>query len=276
MFKLALVAGHNLKTPKGCFARFDPNETREWVLNDRIADKLELRLSKYDGIEVLRIDDTNGVADMSLSEITGRANSFGADFYLSIHHNGGIMGGDGGGIVAITHTTPQKESLEWQRALYDAAIRHTGLVGNRAEPLSRMNLHEVRETAMPAVLMECGFMDSSVDVPIILSEEFADKMADAFCEVIVERSGATLKRTEEIACLELPVLRRGSKGGAVKSLQSLINSHSYEGQDRCTIAVDGSFGGATESALTKLQRTHALVPSGVCDTEGWRMLLFED
>ena len=44
---------------------------------------------------------------------------------------------------------------------------------------------------MPAVLMECGFMDSTVDCPIILTEDFADKIAKAF--VIIEKSGATKK-----------------------------------------------------------------------------------
>lgn len=197
MFKLALVAGHNLATVRGCWLMFDPNETREWVLNDRIADKLERKLDAYEGIEVFRIDDTDGIADMSLSEITGKANKWGADFYLSIHHNGGIMGGDGGGICAIAYTKAQEASLVWQKELYDAAIKYTGLKGNRACPLARMNLHEVRETTMPAVLMECGFMDSSTDVPIILTEDFAEKMATAFCEVIVKHAKLKPKKKSD-------------------------------------------------------------------------------
>lgn len=272
MFKLALVAGHNLKTAKGCWERFDPNETREWVLNDRVADKLQERLKKYDGIEVFRIDDTNGIADMSLSEITSKANRWGADFYLSIHHNGGIMGGDGGGIVAITYTSPQAASLEWQKALYDAAIRHTGLVGNRAEPLSRMNLHEVRETAMPAVLMECGFMDSSTDVPIILSEEFADGLADAFCEVIVERSGIK-KKAESVVTITLPVLKKGSKCVEVKTLQRLLNALDYHDANEKALAVDGSFGGATLYALKAFQSDRGLAVDGSCGPITWEALL---
>ena len=49
-------------------------------------------------------------------------------------------------------------------------------------------------TAMPSVLMECGFMDSKTDVPIILSDDFADKLARALCDVIVDRAGATRKK----------------------------------------------------------------------------------
>ena len=287
-FKLALVAGHNLSTPKGCWAMFDPNETREWVLNARIADRLEELLSEYDGIEVLRIDDRNGISDMSLSEITSKANRWGADFYLSIHHNGGIMGGDGGGIVAIAYTNPQPESLLWQKELYDSAIKHTSLVGNRATPLARMNLHEVRETLMPAVLMECGFMDSSSDVPIILSEEFAFGMAEAFCEVIVRRSGARKKSKREesgnaqsvevstptpTVTLTLPVLKRGSRGGEVKTLQRLLVSLGFVDGGGRTLEVDGSFGGATLEAFLSFQASRGLVPDGSCGPLSWNALL---
>ena len=198
MFKLAISAGHYLGTPgKRCLKSLDPNEMREWVLNDRIADKLEKILAEYDGIEVLRVDDTTGKTDTSLKARTDKANAWGANFYLSIHHNAGINGGKGGGIVAYVYTKPQAASLEWQKALYDAAIKYTGLKGNRSNPLAKANLHEVRESKMPATLVECAFMDSATDVPILLTEDFANKMAKAFAEVIIAKSGAT-KKTKTI------------------------------------------------------------------------------
>ena len=194
MFKLALNAGHYKYTAgKRCHKDLDPNETREWVLNDRICDKIEKILSEYDGIEVLRIDDTTGEKDTSLSARTTKANNWGADFYLAIHHNAAGKKFSGGGIVAYVYTSPSSESLAWQKALYDASINATGLKGNRSTPLAKSNLHEVRETKMPAVLMECGFMDSTADCPVILTEDFADKIAKAFAEVIVAKSGATKK-----------------------------------------------------------------------------------
>ena len=194
MFKLAISAGHYLDTPgKRCVKALDPNETREWWLNNRVADKLEKILAEYEGIEILRVDDTTGKKNVTLTERTGAANKWGADFYLSIHHNAANKVFNGGGIVAYACPLASPKSYEWQSALYAAAIKHTGLKGNRSNPLARSNLYEVRETKMPAVLMECGFMDSTADVPIILSKEFADDLAKAFAEVIVERSGATKK-----------------------------------------------------------------------------------
>lgn len=194
MFKLAISAGHYLGTPgKRCDKSLDPNETREWVLNDRVADKLEKMLAEYDGIEILRVDDTTGKREVTLKERTDKANEWGADYYIAIHFNAGVNGGNGGGIVIFVYTNPQAASVELQKALYDSMIKHGGLKGNRATPLARKNLHEVRETRMPACLCELGFMDSATDVPVILTEEYADNMAEAIAEVVIEKSGAKKK-----------------------------------------------------------------------------------
>lgn len=189
-FKLALSAGHYKGTAgKRVMKTLDPNETREWVLNNRVADRVEQLLKQnYTGYQLLRIDDTTGETDIPLQKRTAAANQWKADLYLSIHHNAGINGGKGGGIVVIVYTDPQNESVQWQRAFYDELILQTGLKGDRAEPLARQNLHEVRETAMPAVLLELGFMDSSTDVPIILTDKFADQCAATIVRVIAQRA----------------------------------------------------------------------------------------
>lgn len=192
-FKIALNAGHGLYTAgKRCMRSIDPKQTREWVLNSRIVEKIEAILADYD-IEVLRLDDRTGKKDISLTKRANTANNWGADFYFSAHHNAGINGGSGGGIVAFVHTSPSAEAVEWQKAFYNAAIKATGLKGNRATPIARKNLAELRLSKMPAVLMECGFMDSTVDVPVILSEDYAEKIARAFADVIIEKSGAKKK-----------------------------------------------------------------------------------
>lgn len=195
-FKIALTAGHYRGTPgKRCLKSLDPKETREWELNDRIADKVEKLLKSYDGYSLIRTDDTTGQKDVSLTARTNAANNFKADFYLSIHHNAGVKGGSGGGIVAYTYTKVSQVTKDWQKALYDALIKHTGLKGNRSKPLAASDLHECRETKMPAVLLELGFMDSKTDVPVILSEKYADQCATAIVEVLVKRGGLTKKPT---------------------------------------------------------------------------------
>ncbi len=191
MFKLALNAGHGYETAgKRCMKAIDINETREYVLNKRVCDKIENILKGYNGIEILRIDDGS---DKSITSRTKKANQFAADFYLSIHHNAGINGGSGGGIEAYTYLKVTSKTTDWQREFYNELILQTSLEGNRAEPLRKANLGECRQTKMSAVLLELGFMDSVIDTPIILTEEYADKCAKACANVILKKANLSPK-----------------------------------------------------------------------------------
>lgn len=198
MFKLALDAGHYIGTAgRRCLKNLDPNETREWWLNDRVADKMERLLSTYDDVQILRLDDSDdGATDVTLAERVKRSNEWEADFYLSIHHNAGINGGTGGGIVAYCYGEGSKASFEWRDELYDALIKHTGLKGNRANPKATANHYVTKNTACPACLLELGFMDSATDVPIILTDEYADKCAAAIVEVVVKKNGLFKKQEQ--------------------------------------------------------------------------------
>lgn len=194
MRKIALTAGHYKYTAgKRIPKKLDKNETREWVLNDRICDKIEKKLKAFEGYELLRTDDTSGEKAISVEDRAAAANKFGAEVYISVHHNAGIDGGKGGGIVAYTYTKIDKETEAWQKELYNSLIKHTGLKGNRAQPLAHADLAECRLTAMPAILLECGFLDSATDSKIILTEEYAEKCAEAIVEVLVKRLGLKKK-----------------------------------------------------------------------------------
>ena len=198
MFKIALTAGHYRYTAgKRCLKKLDANETREWVLNARIAEKIESILKDYDGYSLLRTDDPSGEKEITMEQRVAAANKFGADIYISLHHNAGIYGGKGGGIVAYVYKNCSEKAKEWQKDLYESLIKHTSLKGNRATPLATSNLYECRATKMPAVLLELGFMDSATDVPVILSEEYASSAAKAIVEVIVKKAGLRKKIVEQ-------------------------------------------------------------------------------
>ena len=74
-----------------------------------------------------------------------------------------------------------------------ALIAKTGLKGNRSKPTLTAGFYVLKHTKMPAVLLELGFMDSSTDVPIILTNAYAQKCARAIVEVLVKRGGLTKK-----------------------------------------------------------------------------------
>lgn len=197
MFKLALSAGHYLYTAgKRCLKSIDSNETREWWLNDRIADRIQVLLAEYEGVEVLRLDDTTGQKDVSLKTRADAANNWKANFYLAIHHNAGISGGSGGGIAAYAWNGSLPQStLNWQKDLYNELIKLTGLKGNRSNGCPRSDLYECRVPTMDAVLLELGFMDSTIDTPIILTQDFAYKCAQACVNVIVKKANLKKKTT---------------------------------------------------------------------------------
>ena len=194
MFKIALDAGHGKNTAgKRCMKALDSKETREWTLNNRICDKVEEKLKAYDGYAIKRVDDTTGANDIPLATRCKSANDFKANLYLSVHHNAGVNGGTGGGIVVYTWNNPDAQLKNWQKMFYEALISKTGLKGNRSKPLDKSNFYVLVNTNMQAILIENGFMDSKTDVPIILSEDFAEKSANAIVETIVKIGGLTKK-----------------------------------------------------------------------------------
>ena len=183
---ICIDAGHYIGTPgKRCLKDIDPGETREWTLNRRVADKLEAILAGYD-FRTMRVDDVTGRRDVTLSQRVAAANRARADVYLSIHHNAGINGGSGGGIVAYVTPSHQKQSEVVRDAVYRHTVAATGLRGNRAQPLAEQSLYVLNYTTMPATLIELGFMDSTTDTPVILTEQFADQAAAGLAAALVE------------------------------------------------------------------------------------------
>ena len=187
MVKISFDAGHGLYTPgKRCAKALDPNETREWILNNRVLTNVLEQLKDYEDVETLRVDDPTGKQDISLYERSSTINNWHSDIHISIHHNAAGVVGNHSGIVVFRYPTSSEATEKYQKALYEKLVKHTGLKGNRATPLATKNLHMVRVPKMPSPLLELGFMDSRIDVPIILQEKHADQCADAIVEFLSE------------------------------------------------------------------------------------------
>lgn len=183
---LALSAGHYLYTAgKRCAKEIDPLETREWVLNARIADKLTEMLSKYDGVEVLRLDDPTGEIPIKIEERARISDEHNADFYLAIHHNAGINLGNGGGVVVYHYPLDRNKAQATE--LYNDVVNANGLRGNRSRPIVETNeLYEVCVPQADSILLENGFMDSWTDTPIILTDQFAENTAKGLLKFFVD------------------------------------------------------------------------------------------
>ena len=61
----------------------------------------------------------------------------------------------------------------------------TGLRGNRSTPVVKKSFYVLRKTKCPALLIECGFMDSVRDLHIIKTEDFAWGIAHAIADFVL-------------------------------------------------------------------------------------------
>ena len=192
---IAIDAGHGRNTSGKRVTLKGYPDTREWTLNDRIADRLEKMLADYD-CKVIRVDDTTGAKDISLTNRVAKANSANADIYISIHHNAGINGGSGGGTVVYYYSSDIKRRDQAQK-LYNFITDETRLYGNRSMQVIKNGFYVLKNTRMPAFLIENGFMDSTTDVPIILSAAHAEKTAEGLRAFIVQELGLAKKKATE-------------------------------------------------------------------------------
>lgn len=192
MFKIAYGAGHNTFTLNGIPQKLWDEPKSEWYLNDRLARYFAEAARDYP-VELLRVDDPKGLAPVSLKDRCQAANDWGADFFLSIHHNAGIDGGSGGGLVAFSWQEGT-EAARYRDSIYDACMAHGGLKGDRWDPTLAQGFYVLKNTEMPAVLMEYGFMDSTTDIPVILTDEYAKAMAYATMEGIAKAAGIEKKQ----------------------------------------------------------------------------------
>lgn len=190
---LAIAAGHWEGVVRGIPTNLHSPRVSEWDLNKPVVDAVEEILNRYEGVQVLRVEDTTGAKMVGLSDRCKAANAANADYFLEVHHNGGLNGGSGGGATAYCiQEGGQAEIL--RDKLYDAIIQaYPELRGNRANPKTTANFAVLRLTKMPAVLLELGFMDSTTDVPLLLSSDHTSKCAAAIASTFVELWGLTLK-----------------------------------------------------------------------------------
>jgi len=199
MFKVAYCAGHYLGTPgKRVPKKLDPGETREWVLNDRVARYFNERMLQYAGVETMRTDDSTGKKEIEIKDRTASANAWGADVYLDIHHNAAGRIFDGGGVVAYSYPG-SKKGKEYRDAVYDAVVAAGKLRGNRSSPKIEKAYASLKYAHAPAILIEYGFMDSRSDYPIISTEEYAKAVGYATADAIAMVAGLQKKPEEQTA-----------------------------------------------------------------------------
>ena len=172
-FHVVLDPGHGGEDPGAVVG-----EIYEKDINLSVALLVHDILSAQDGVTVsmTRNDDSFP----SLSERAEFANREGADLYVSIHANA-LDDETYSGLFTFYHPN-KRSSKEIAELIQDSASNASGAInrGVRSE-----NYVVLRETDMPAVLVETGFMTCPEELSLLIDDEYQTKIAKGISEGIL-------------------------------------------------------------------------------------------
>ncbi len=125
---------------------------------------LELRdLLEAEGATVYMTRSTD--TTVSLSDRSSGANSWGADYFISIHSNScGECGGHGTETYYYEGLSSGSTAAQLAGDVQPEMITHVGL---NDRGVRTANFHVLRETNMPAILVEMGFVDHAGDRAVL-------------------------------------------------------------------------------------------------------------
>lgn len=130
----------------------------------------DILISEYDGVSVRLSRSTD--QSVTLSQRTNAANSWGADYFVSIH----INAGGGTGFESYVYPGVSAPTTTYRNALHDEIVRSVDFA-NRGKKTA--NFHVLRETSMPAILTENGFIDTTADANKLRNATFLQGIARA-------------------------------------------------------------------------------------------------
>jgi len=153
-------------------------------------------LNKYKKIDI-RMSRT---ADQtkSLTQRTNEANSWGADYFVSIHCNAFNTKTEGYEDFIYSGLTAQSKTARYQRILHKEITKRSGL-SNRGK--KRANFHVLRETTMPAFLSENGFIDHKGNAAQMKQGSWREKIAEGHAIGIAKAFQLPLRQGQHITAI---------------------------------------------------------------------------
>jgi N-acetylmuramoyl-L-alanine amidase len=178
MMKIVVDAGHGFETE----GKRTPDGMREYEFNREVARIAKAELQQYKNVEVYftHADER----DVPLSIRTDRANQLKADVFVSIHANAFGSGGwnQASGIETYVHPTASAKNVELAKAVQKRLVT---LTGRRDRGIKTANFHVLRETTMPTILTECGFMTNQEEATLLQTSAYRKKCAQAIVSGLV-------------------------------------------------------------------------------------------
>jgi N-acetylmuramoyl-L-alanine amidase len=191
---IALCDGHGMETagkrtpilPDGLKSETG-NFMHENEFNRAVVRYLDGHL-KRSGFRTIIVAPTD--ADTSLATRVSTANNAKADLYVSVHANAntGVFGTWGG---TETFTYPSGASLSIGKIIHKHLMKGTPL---RDRGVKNGDwLYVIKNTSMPAVLVECAYMDNLEEAKLLLSDAFRRECAREIAMGICEAYGVAFK-----------------------------------------------------------------------------------
>lgn len=191
---IALDDGHGMSTsgkrtpilPNGLKSSTG-NFMHENEFNRAVVKYLDVHLRR-NGFLTLLVAPTD--ADTPLATRTNLANAKKADLYVAIHANAAkaVWGSWGG---TETFVWPSGESKRIGAIIHKHLMGGTKLRDRGVKDGS--GLHVIRETKMPAILVEAAFMDNLDEAKLLLSDAFRKECAREIAQGICEAYKVTYK-----------------------------------------------------------------------------------
>ncbi len=186
--KLYLDPGHGGSDPGA-----QGNGLREKDLTLDIALKLRSILENdYNNIEV-RMSRTSDVTK-SLAQRTNEANSWGADFYLSIHINSDKGSASGYEDYIYISLSNNSATARYRDIIHTEVVKLNKL-NNRGK--KKADFHVLRESSMDAMLSENGFIDNAKDAALMKQDSWRRSVAQGHANGIAKVFSLTAKKTPD-------------------------------------------------------------------------------
>lgn len=213
-YLIALDAGHGIntsgkRTPKlNCDLVMDGktykkgSTIREREFNQRIMKLVEKELDKIPELSYVECVESI-TEDTSLANRVKKANDNNADLFVSIHANAltGKWQTGAYGLVSIHTQNCSSKSITLAKNCYDYLSKEVQWYSNGATKygirtdvdLTGNTYYVLRNTKMPAVLLELGFMDNINDVKVMITDKFAKDCASSIVKGICKTLGIDYK-----------------------------------------------------------------------------------
>ncbi|MDZ7957711.1 MAG: N-acetylmuramoyl-L-alanine amidase [Aulosira sp. DedQUE10] len=242
--KFGIDSGHNCPPDTGARGiKFEDNLTLD--VGNRVINKLK---SLGHEVVVCRPDSARTVTE-SLAKRCDRANSAKVDVFVSIHFNAFNGQANGTEVFAGSDT-----SRKIAKPVLDEFLK-LGFFNRGVK--SGSHLYVLRNTNMPAILIECCFLDSQKDMNLFEPEA----MANAIVKGLTGKLPTTPVNPvpDEEMNVDTTVLR----------LQKTLNQLKITDANGKPLKEDGITGSSTRSAVAKFQKVAGISETGTADKATW-------